>query len=81
MSEIIPIGKKWTRKDYGRELSVLPNGNIRTHLDDYKKTSVSEGQYINPKNIAPTIIAGGGIKIIEICETKEDAGGRECSSP
>lgn len=72
--------KKWTRKDFGREMTVLPNGNIRTHLDDYKKTSISEGQYINPKNIAPTIIAGGGIKIIEICETKKDAGTKEDSS-
>lgn len=63
---------KWTRKDYRRELTILPNGNIRTHLDDYKKTSISEGQYINPKNISPTIIAGGGIKIIMIEMTAYD---------
>lgn len=55
---------KWTRKDYNIEMTVLPNGNIRTHLDDFKKTSISEAQYINPKNIAPTVIAGGGSKII-----------------
>lgn len=61
----------WRRKDYAILMTVLPNGNIRTFVDDYKKTSVSECQYINPKNIAPTIIAGGGHKIIEIYEREE----------
>lgn len=54
----------WRRKDYAILMTVLPNGNIRTFVDDYKKTSVSECQYINPKNIAPTVIAGGGMKIL-----------------
>ena len=63
---------KWTRKDYNIEMTVLPNGNIRTHLDDFKKTSISEAQYINPKNIAPTVIAGGGSKIIEIKEIQDE---------
>ena len=49
---------KWTRKDYNIVHSVLPNGNIRMHLDDYKKTSISESQIINPKNISPTLIGG-----------------------
>lgn len=52
--------KKWTRKDFQTKFAVLPNGNVRTHLDDYKKTAISEGQYINPRNICPTLIAGGG---------------------
>ena len=60
--------KQWSRKQFNEVLTILPNGNIRTHLDDYKKTSISEGQYINPKNIAPTIIAGGGTKIIDMAK-------------
>ena len=48
----------WTRKDYNKVMTILPNGNIRTHLDDYKKTSVAEEQYTNPKNISPTLIGG-----------------------
>jgi len=64
-SEVTDTGcymKKWTRKDFNIVYTLLPNGNIRTHLDDYKKTSISECQFINPRNIAPTIIAGGGHK-------------------
>lgn len=56
---------RWRRSNFKRLFSVLPNGNIRCHLDDYKKTSVSEAQYINPKNIAPTLISGRAIKTIE----------------
>lgn len=56
--------KGWSRQQFKRVVHILPNGNIRFHLDDYKKTSISELQIINPKNIAPTLIAGGGIKII-----------------
>lgn len=41
--------EKWSRANYSTVLSVLPNGNIRTHLDDYKKTSIAEGQYIPNK--------------------------------
>ena len=53
----------WTRKDFNRMLTILPNGNIRCHLDDYKKTSISEEYYVNPKNISPTLITidGGGV--------------------
>ena len=54
----------WSRSQFNRVADVLPNGNIRFHLDDYKKTSISELQIINPKNIAPTIIAGGGYENI-----------------
>ena len=56
----------WTRKDYNRRYKVLPNGNVRCHLDDYKKTSIGEDQFINPKNIAPTLISGRTITIIEV---------------
>ena len=59
---------KWSRANYSTVLSVLPNGNIRTHLDDYKKTSIAEGQYINPRNISPTIIQANIIKIIDMAK-------------
>lgn len=59
---------EWSRSNFARVASVLPNGNIRFHLDDYKKTSISELQITNPKNICPTIIAGGSAKIYIIDE-------------
>lgn len=61
----------WTRNKFKRVFTILPNGNIREHLDDKKKTSISEGQYINPKNIAPTLISGTVIKIIEVYADRE----------
>lgn len=42
----------------------LDNGNIRTYLDDDKKTGVSELQIIDPNNIAPTIMLAHKVKII-----------------
>lgn len=44
---------------------MLDNGNVRTYLDDEKKTGVSEMQFINPQNIAPTLTLAHIIKIIE----------------
>lgn len=59
---------EWSRCNYARIMRVLPNGNIRFCLNDYKKTSIAELQFINPENEAPTIISGGGCKIIEYNE-------------
>ena len=56
----------WSRNQFGRVAEVMPNGNIRFHLDDRKKTAISEMQIVHPRNIANTIISVGGAKIIEI---------------
>lgn len=60
--------ENWSRSQFNVVADILPNGNIRFHLDDYKKTSLSELQIINPRNVANTIIAGGAAKVYLIDE-------------
>lgn len=45
---------------------VMPNGNIRAYQSDtYDKRGVSEMQITNPKNVSPTLITEGNIKIYQ----------------
>lgn len=50
---------------------MLPNGNMRAYLDDYKKTGVSEWQFISPNNIGPTITTAHIPKILLLYEQHE----------
>ena len=50
---------------------MLPNGNMRAYLDDYKKTGVSEWQFISPNNIGPTITTAHIPKILLLYEQQE----------
>lgn len=43
----------------------MPNGNIRAFLNNEKKTSVSEWQVVNPRNVCHTIITAYVPKMIE----------------
>ncbi len=52
------------RKDRIR-FKMLPNGNIRGFQNRGGQAGVSEAQFINPNNIAPTVIAEGRIRIQE----------------
>lgn len=50
------------RKDRIR-FKMLPNGNIRGFQNRGGQSGISEAQFINPNNIAPTVIAEGRIRI------------------
>ncbi len=52
------------RKDRIR-FKMLPNGNIRGFQNRGGQDGVSEAQFINPENTAPTVIAGQKIRIQE----------------
>lgn len=53
-----------SRKDRIR-FKMLPNGNIRGFQNRGGQAGISEAQFINPNNTAPTVIAEGRIRIQE----------------